>query len=102
MHNRASDCARNAGGFSKGPAHLKPFNAFHELANLKEGRKANLAIIQDTTPVVGKRIAVTSSTFTNGRGEGREKRKREDDAEGDKKRVHSTEVSPDERLRRRL
>lgn len=93
MHNRHNDASRQAGsGFNKngnGPSHLLPFNAFRELANLKEGRKANLAIIQEETPVVGKRFAVTVRDVTSGGG--RDKRKREDEAEGDKKRVHSNE-----------
>jgi hypothetical protein len=92
--NRSNDANRQSGsGFNKnGPSHLLPFNAFREAANLKEGRKANLAAIQETTPVVGKRIVVAGGSMINGGG--RDKRKREDDAEGDKKRVFSTEVCP--------
>lgn len=64
----------------------QPFNAFREMRNLADGRRTNLAPINETTAVVGKPIAVTQESFG--------KRKRDgDDERGDKKRVNTNEVS---------
>lgn len=96
MYNRSAEGNRASGTGANGApgkfnGNAQPFSAFRELSNLQSGRRANLAIIQETTPIVGKRI--TQPTGQVGNGAGRDKRKREDEVDGDKKRVHSTEVS---------
>lgn len=79
-NNRSAAAAKASGGY---PSRNAPFNAFREMENIKEGRKANLAIIQDNVHVVGKAIAVTVQSFSTG-----SKRPHENG-----ERVHTTEVS---------